>query len=1305
MSSIETLGLVDRLKTTVAEFADLESALNREAAKRRSALKEIENNAATTRDAQLSDAIAEAERAFETAIPELAARVEQRRSRIDSAKESCGQHLNEHLQAIEDRKKYDTQKGMLAATRKRDSETEIADRTIKDFARNLATDQEVIQSNLTGVRQVFSGFQGLLEPLTRREHDIASLDDPRLDHYRLLNELRNENSEMQASLDEFRLLSTPQLFKHISLWFLLFLVALLHASAIPLIPRLNLEPAFNQYVAISYGLISLLCGLAYWIGRRRTMQAVDYTSEYLNRANALVESCQAKSKSAYDSERARIAAEEKATITELDGEWNRLLEETGESRVKGEEQIELKTRLILERADQRHRTVQAYLEARHRATIASLNARTGDVASRFAANQGRKIEELEGQQSDAWSSLHSDWKKKSESLASEIQTSQAVTGHASPDWTAETVAGWKAPESFARAVRFGSLQIDLEGLAGAIPQHADLAFPTAAMFQLPLALTFPRHGSILFESDATGRTAMLSALNSIILRLLASMPPGKTSFTIFDPVGLGESFSGLMHLADYEDSLINSRIWTQTSQIEEQLAELNEHMEKVIQMYLRNDYQTISEYNEQAGNIAEKYHFVVLADFPANFTDVAVRRLMSIVNSGARCGVFTLMHWDVRKQLPPDTSTEDLRSNAMRITTAEGGFAVNGHPLPGVEIQLDQAPGTDVATELLHKVGQASIDSNRVEVPFSQVATPESEYWTNVTTRELRIPIGRTGATKLQELALGRDTRQHALIAGKTGSGKSTLFHVIITNLALSCSPDEVEFYLVDFKKGVEFKCYATRHLPHAKVIAIESDREFGLSVLHGVDNELKRRGDLFRQLGAQDIAGYKKAGGTEPMPRCLLMIDEFQEFFVEDDRISQGASVLFDRIVRQGRAFGIHVLLGSQTLGGAYTLARTTIGQMVVRIALQCNEADAYLIMDENNPAPRLLTRPGEGIYNDAAGTIEGNSPFQTVWLSDDERDRYLDKVQRMADSGNGSSARPIIFEGNAPADIEENQILAEHLKSEKIFTTQSPPRIWLGAANSIKGPTEAAFRRQSGNNLLIVGQREDAATAMLGLAILALSAQQVENGTRFVLFDSCPPETIGKDFLAQVLNSVPQSTTLGKNANAGEIMGELARELAQRAELDDASKLPAIYLVIHGLQRFKKLRHEDDFNYSLDDSDSAPNPGTCLNHLITEGPGVGIHVIITCDTCNNINRALSRKAISEFEMRVVFQMSANDSASLVDSPKASNLGLYRALFYNEQEGLLETFRPYALPGEEWIEKAMESIANPAVHSGDSPE
>jgi hypothetical protein len=55
---------------------------------------------------------------------------------------------------------------------------------------------------------------------------------------------------------------------------------------------------------------------------------------------------------------------------------------------------------------------------------------------------------------------------------------------------------------------------------------------------------------------------------------------------------------------------------------------------------------------------------------------------------------------------------------------------------------------------------------------------------------------------------------------------------------------------------------------------------------------------------------------------------------------------------------------------------------------------------------------------------------------------------------------------------------------------------------------------------------------------------------------------------------------------------------------------------------------------------------------------------------------------------------MSASDSASLIDDPAASALGLHRALFYNDQEGYLETFRPYALPGHDWLEEVAEQLA-----------
>ena len=138
-------------------------------------------------------------------------------------------------------------------------------------------------------------------------------------------------------------------------------------------------------------------------------------------------------------------------------------------------------------------------------------------------------------------------------------------------------------------------------------------------------------------------------------------------------------------------------------------------------------------------------------------------------------------------------------------------------------------------------------------------------------------------------------------------------------------------------------------------------------------------------------------------------------------------------------------------------------------------------------------------------------------------------------------------------------------------------------------------------------------------------------------------------------------------------------ASSKTRRSADDHGANAAACFLVVHELQKFKKLRHEDDFSFSSDES-KPPAPGAVFERLITEGPGVGMHGIVTCDSYNSLARALSRKAISEFELRVLFQMSANDSATLCDSPKASDLGLHRALLHNGQMGLLETFRPYEI-------------------------
>jgi hypothetical protein len=364
----------------------------------------------------------------------------------------------------------------------------------------------------------------------------------------------------------------------------------------------------------------------------------------------------------------------------------------------------------------------------------------------------------------------------------------------------------------------------------------------------------------------------------------------------------------------------------------------------------------------------------------------------------------------------------------------------------------------------------------------------------------------------------------------------------------------------------------------------------------------------------------------------------------------------------------------------------------MVVRIALQCNEADAYLIMDEENPAPRLLTRPGEAIYNDAAGTLEGNSPFQIVWLSDRERDEYLAKAAQLAVDSGKRFHTPVIFEGNAPADIEENVPLRDLLQADTLQPATAA-RAFLGAPNSIKGPTEAVFHRQSGNHLLIVGQRNEAALALLGVSLISLAAQHAKDGARFIVLDGNPPDSAPRKYLEQIVQAVPHDIRLAQPHEVEGLITELAAEQESRDKEGHGAGAPAVYVLVHELAKFKKLKFEEDFAFSLDDSKAAANPGIQFNNLIIDGASLGLHVLCTCDTYNNLNRLLSRKAVAEFEMRVLFQMSANDSAALIDSPKAGDLGLHRAVFSNGAQGWMETFRPYSLPEPAWIEEAAKGL------------
>ncbi len=950
---------------------------------------------------------------------------------------------------------------------------------------------------------------------------------------------------------------------------------------------------------------------------------------------------------------------------------------------------------------------KASLESDHKSRLLTLQAQAQErTAAGRLAHEGR-LEEIDRQFRQELDEI-----RKRRTLAAQrtdtvLQRWKNWRDRYAPDWNART--DWLSDDGFAGALLLGLVRIPEEKTPILLKSEADEHSILPDLSEIPAVWQVPGPKSTLWIQAPPGRrSAANSLLQTLALRALTAFPPGQSKFTLIDPVGLGQSFSGLLHLADFEPSLVNQRPWSEARDIEARLAELTMHLEFVVQNYLRNQYETIEDYNRDAGEVAEPYRFLVIADWPAAITEESARRLRRLIEAGGRCGIYVILGHDLSMPGPIDPMAPDLRGRIERLiwSTDKNRWSWPAHPLDSHIIQWQEPPDPNTMTTIVRTIGAAARKAMRVEVPFSVVAPPEGEIWNASTSHGIEIPLGRAGARQLQSLRLGEGTSQHMLLAGRTGSGKSTLLHAIATNAALRFSPAELELYLVDFKKGVEFKNYATRDLPHAQVVGVESEREFGLSVLERLDRELTIRGEKFRQAGVQDLAGFRVARSGEHMPRILLIIDEFQELFNEDDRIAGDAATLLDRLVRQGRAFGLHVVLGSQSMAGAYAIARSTIGQMGVRIALQCNENDSRLILSEDNPAARMLSRPGEAIYNDANGLPEGNHLFQAVWISDHDREVQLGKIRQVAEARGWRRSRPmVVFEGNAPGDLKKNAAISAALSPAEARATQPKdgvPAFWPGETVTISDPPAIRFERQPAANLLVVGRQSQEIRAMLSAAVLGILA--TEPGAEILIVEA--PVAGETGLRSACAGMSPNLEFIDPPALKGRLI-ELHGKLHRRQD-DPASATNPIFFFVNDLARLRDLRKSDDdygFGGFGSGEDAAPSPTKILGELLRDGPVVGIHTILWTDGSISLGHSTDRSALNEFGTIVIFQTTAAESTHFLDHVAASRLDRTQALLVRPAENEQIKIRPYAVIEPELWKSWSGTIRGLIERNGESIE
>lgn len=210
---------------------------------------------------------------------------------------------------------------------------------------------------------------------------------------------------------------------------------------------------------------------------------------------------------------------------------------------------------------------------------------------------------------------------------------------------------------------------------------------------------------------------------------------------------------------------------------------------------------------------------------------------------------------------------------------------------------------------------------------------------------------GLDGAFRIDVRADG----PHGLVAGTTGSGKSELLQTIIASLAVGNRPDEFNFVLIDYKGGAAFK--DCQHLPHTVGMVTDLDGHLTTRALESLGAELRRREHQLADADAKDIEDYLAARqpGDEPMPRLLIIIDEFAALVAELPDFVTG---LVD-VARRGRSLGVHLILATQRPAGV--VSAEIKSNTNLRIALRVTDAnDSDDVIESKVAAEIPKTFPG---------------------------------------------------------------------------------------------------------------------------------------------------------------------------------------------------------------------------------------------------------------------------------------------------------------------------------------------------------
>ncbi len=418
----------------------------------------------------------------------------------------------------------------------------------------------------------------------------------------------------------------------------------------------------------------------------------------------------------------------------------------------------------------------------------------------------------------------------------------------------------------------------------------------------PALVPCPSGCNIILQVEGRAKKQAVSAIQSLILRLLATQQPGKVHFTFIDPEQLGENVNAFFSLAfPHNDHILGTdKALVHGLDIEQRLRQLTDYI-----VHAKHLHATLP-----------NYHVAAVFDFPSKFITVgAIEDLVRIARNGPPVGVSTIFVIDTSRPLSAafDQQLEVLEQGAIVLTWNEENQHLiwQNSPFHGGQLTLDTVPyldappPEDVFKRILRQVSHEVETSTSVQQQFSR-RVPSSG---NSLTRGA-VELGHSIPEREPiTITFRRRNDSNLLIIGKEEETALDILLITMMDIIRQYSPAQAQFHVVDLFPEGEITTYTSNPFELIKqayptyfsrpFVKWQHMRDELASLFTSLNNELKER-------------AYGKLTSSSASLYLFIQGLQFAETALTSDRSTHGAAGQFSSIMRNGSLMGIHTLIWS---------------------------------------------------------------------------------------------------------------------------------------------------------------------------------------------------------------------------------------------------------------------------------------------------------------------------------------------------------------------------------------------------------